>query len=77
MVLKLFQFYFRQLLVIRNTYFVENNGMKKKKKGKKKECEHYFNPNLFNFIIKVCLISIAARCPLHIQTFDHDFARLL
>ena len=35
MELKLFQFYFRQLLVIRNTYFVENNGMKKKK-GKKK-----------------------------------------
>ena len=42
MVLKLFQFYFRQLLVIRNTYFVENNGMKKKKKRKKKRMRTLF-----------------------------------
>ena len=77
MELKFFQFYLRQLLVYRNTYVVENNGMEKKKK-KQKVCKHYFNPNLLNFIVKVCLISIAARCPWHIQTFDfgHDFARV-
>ena len=74
MELKFFQFYFLQLLVNRNTYVVENDGMEKKKE--KKVCEHYFKPNLFNFIIKVCLISIAARCPWNIQTFDHDFARV-
>ena len=34
MELKFFQFYFLQLLVNRNTYVVENNGMEKKK-GKK------------------------------------------
>ena len=44
---KVFQFYFRQFSVIRN------NGMKEEKK--KKECEHYFKPNLLNFIVKVCL----------------------
>ena len=37
MELKFFQFYFRQLLVVRNIYFAENNGMKKKKKKKKKK----------------------------------------
>ena len=31
MELKFFQFYFLQLLVNRNTYVVENNGMEKKK----------------------------------------------
>ena len=36
MELKFFQFYFRQVLVIGNTYFAENNGMEKKKKKKKK-----------------------------------------
>ena len=35
MELKFFQFYFRQVLVIGNTYFAENNGMEKKKKKKK------------------------------------------
>ena len=35
MELKFFQFYFLQLLVNRNTYVVENDGMEKKKKGKK------------------------------------------
>ena len=54
MELKFFQFYFRQVLVIGNTYFAENNGMEKKKK-KKKECEHYFKTNLLNFIVKVYL----------------------
>ena len=32
MELKFFQFYFLQLLVNRNTYVVENNGMEKKRK---------------------------------------------
>ena len=36
MELKFFQFYFRQVLVIGNTYFAENYGMEKKKKKKKK-----------------------------------------
>ena len=49
MVLKLFQFYFRQLLVIRNTYFVENNGMKKKKRKKKK------NANIISIRISLIL----------------------
>ena len=35
MELKFFQFYFRQVLVIGNTYFAENYGMEKKKKKKK------------------------------------------
>ena len=35
MELKFFQFYFRQVFVIGNTYFAENNGMEKKKKKKK------------------------------------------
>ena len=35
MELKFFQFYFLQLLVNRNTYVVENNGMEKKKRKKK------------------------------------------
>ena len=35
MELKFFQFYLRQLLVYRNTYVVENNGMEKKKRNKK------------------------------------------
>ena len=52
MELKFFQFYFRQVLVIGNTYFAENYGMEKKKK-KKEECEHYFKTNLLNFIVKV------------------------
>ena len=52
MELKFFQFYFRQVLVIGNTYFAENYGMEKKKK---KECEHYFKTNLLNFIVKVYL----------------------
>ena len=34
MELKFFQFYFRQVLVIGNTYFAENYGMEKKKKKK-------------------------------------------
>ena len=34
MELKFFQFYLRQLLVYRNTYVVENNGMGKKKEKK-------------------------------------------
>ena len=34
MELKFFQFYLRQLLVYRNTYVVENNGMEKKKETK-------------------------------------------
>ena len=34
MELKFFQFYFLQLLVNRNTYVVENNGMEKKKETK-------------------------------------------
>ena len=34
MELKFFQFYFLQLLVNRNTYVVENNGMEKKSKKK-------------------------------------------
>ena len=55
MELKFFQFYFRQVLVIGNTYFAENYGMEKKKKKKKKECEHYFKTNLLNFIVKVYL----------------------
>ena len=36
MELRFFQFYFRRLLAIRNTYFAENNGMKKKTKAKKR-----------------------------------------
>ena len=36
MELKFFQFYFRQVLVIGNTYFAENYGMEKKKKKKRR-----------------------------------------
>ena len=50
MELKFFKFYFRQLLVIVNTYFAENDRIKKKK-----ECELYFKPKLLNFIVRVCL----------------------
>ena len=49
MELKFFKFCFRQLLVIVNTYFAENDRIKKK------ECELYFKPKLLNFIVRVCL----------------------
>ena len=51
MELKFFQFYFRQLLVIREYIpSLKITGLKKTK-----ECEHYFKTNILNFIVKVCL----------------------
>ena len=52
MELKFFQFYFRQLLVVRNIYFAENNGMKKKKKKKKKKMRKLFQAESLEFYCK-------------------------
>ena len=52
MELKFFQFYFRQLLVVRNIYFAENNGMKKKKKKKKKRMRTLFQAESLEFYCK-------------------------
>ena len=72
MELKFFQFYFRQVLVIGNTYFAENYGMEKKKK-KKRRMRTLFQDESLEFYCKG-LLWIEKKIPSQYKGWNYRFS---